>query len=59
MTELRTNRLAEETAKVEDVLLQAHACGALIKAFERSKGISFENFLGPLLKVIHLFCYCS
>lgn len=44
-------RLAEETARIEDALAQPHACEALLAAFMKSRGATFENLLGPFLKV--------
>jgi hypothetical protein len=44
-------RLQDETAKVEDALLEESSVEAIQRTFSRAKSASFENILEPLLKV--------
>lgn len=44
--------MQDETARVEDGLLEEASTDALMKAFSNAKATSFENILEPLLKVI-------
>ncbi|MCJ1232217.1 hypothetical protein MMC14_000166 [Varicellaria rhodocarpa] len=46
--------LQEETAKVEDYLLDRSFTNAIIKCFTTSKANSFENLLEPLQKLLRL-----
>lgn len=53
--QLTTNRLQEETAKVEEHLLRDdNFSQAIINCFNHSKADSFENFLEPLQKLLRL-----
>ena len=47
-------RLQEETAKVEEHLLDGSFTNAIIKCFTTSKANSFENLLEPLQKLLRL-----
>ncbi|PWY97167.1 hypothetical protein BCV70DRAFT_71012 [Testicularia cyperi] len=46
--------LQDETARVEEVLLQSSSIESLVCVFATSKANSFENLLEPLLKVCRL-----
>ncbi|KZV90279.1 hypothetical protein EXIGLDRAFT_837889 [Exidia glandulosa HHB12029] len=46
--------LQDETARVEDVLMQQPTLDTILKCFVSSKANSFENLLDPLLKIIRL-----
>ena len=48
------NRLQEETAKVEEHLLDGTFTAAIIKCFTTSKANAFENLLEPLQKLLRL-----
>lgn len=43
--------LQDETAKIEDVLVEPDSLDALLKCFVSAKANSFENLLDPLLKI--------
>lgn len=47
-------RLQDETARVEDELIQSTPIHALLQCFVTSKAISFENLLDPFLKMIRI-----
>ncbi|KIJ54808.1 hypothetical protein M422DRAFT_240892 [Sphaerobolus stellatus SS14] len=46
--------LQDETARVEDVLVQSSALQTLLKAFVSAKANSFENLLDPFLKICRI-----
>ncbi|KAI6042650.1 hypothetical protein EDC04DRAFT_2657661 [Pisolithus marmoratus] len=46
--------LQDETAKIEDVLVQPESVDALLKCFVSAKANSFENLLDPLLKICRI-----
>ncbi|GJJ15641.1 hypothetical protein Clacol_009919 [Clathrus columnatus] len=46
--------LQDETARVEDVLIQPEPSQALLKAFVTAKANSFENLLDPFLKICRI-----
>jgi len=48
------NRLQDETARVEDVLVQPEGLKSLLDAFVTAKANSFENLLDPFLKICRL-----
>ena len=48
------NRLQEETARVEEHLLEGSFTKAIIKCFTTSKANAFENLLEPLQKLLRL-----
>ncbi len=41
------HRMQDETARVEDVLLEEPASKSLVKAFVQASGASFEGVLDP------------
>lgn len=41
------SRMSDETARVEDVLLDKTASESLVKAFVQASGVSFEGILDP------------
>lgn len=47
-------RLQDETARVEDYLVQGEALDLLVKCFVVAKANSFENLLDPFLKICRL-----
>lgn len=51
---LRNSRLQEETAKVEEHLLDGTFTSGIIKCFTTSKANAFENLLEPLQKLLRL-----
>ena len=40
-------RMSDETARVEDVLLEKSAADKMIQAFVQASGVSFEGILDP------------
>ena len=42
-----TGRMADETARVEDVLLENASAERLAKSFVQATGVSFEGILDP------------
>lgn len=40
-------RMSDETARVEDVLLEKNASESLVKSFVHASGVSFEGILDP------------
>ncbi|OCF62357.1 STE/STE11/CDC15 protein kinase [Kwoniella mangroviensis CBS 10435] len=46
--------MQDETARVEDVLLEKSASDSLVKCFVQASGVSFEGILDPLIKIIRL-----
>nr|ODO01011.1 STE/STE11/CDC15 protein kinase [Cryptococcus depauperatus CBS 7855] len=46
--------MQDETARVEDGLLETSASDCLIKCFVQASGISFEGILDPFLKILRL-----
>ena len=42
-----TDRMSDETARVEDVLLEKPAAESIVKAFVQATGVSFEGILDP------------
>lgn len=53
-TEFRGQRLQDETARVEDMLIQDTSLEALLNCFANAKANSFENLLEPFLKICRL-----
>lgn len=51
---LTPSRLQEETAKVEEHLLEGAFSKAIVECFIESKGDAFENLLEPLQKLLRL-----
>ncbi len=49
-----TNRLQDETARVDDVLCEETSLDAMVKCFVAAKANSFENLLEPFLKICRL-----
>lgn len=47
-------RLQEETARVEDVLLEDSSVDQIISCFVKAKAASFENLLEPFLKILRV-----
>lgn len=43
--------MQDETARVEDALLEDSSIDAVMRTFAKAKSTSFENMLEPLLKV--------
>lgn len=50
----RCCRIQDETARVEDLLIQPISTNALINCFVTAKANSFENMLDPLLKILRI-----
>ncbi|RXK41642.1 STE/STE11/CDC15 protein kinase [Tremella mesenterica] len=48
------NWMQDETARVEDVLLEKGPSESLVKCFVESSGVSFEGILDPFLKILRL-----
>lgn len=48
------HRLQDETARVEDILVQPEPTHALLNAFVTAKANSFENLLDPFLKICRI-----
>lgn len=48
------NWMQDETARVEDILLQHHSTDSLAKCFVQSSGVSFESILDPFLKILRM-----
>jgi hypothetical protein len=48
------HRLQDETARVEDYLVQGESLDLLVKCFVVAKANSFENLLDPFLKICRL-----
>ncbi|WVQ96827.1 hypothetical protein IAU59_003934 [Kwoniella sp. CBS 9459] len=46
--------MQDETARVEDVLLDKSASDCLVKCFVHASGVSFEGILDPFLKILRL-----
>ncbi|OCF43911.1 STE/STE11/CDC15 protein kinase [Kwoniella heveanensis CBS 569] len=46
--------MQDETARVEDVLLDKLASDSLVKCFVHASGVSFEGILDPFLKILRL-----
>lgn len=46
--------MQDETARVEDVLLEKSASDSLVRCFVQASGVSFEGILDPLFKVLRL-----
>nr|WVH01951.1 cytokinesis protein [Naematelia aurantialba] len=46
--------MSDETARVEDVLLENSATDSIVQCFVQSSGVSFEGILDPLLKILRL-----
>ncbi|WWD04732.1 hypothetical protein V865_002803 [Kwoniella europaea PYCC6329] len=46
--------MQDETARVEDVLLEKSASDSLVKCFVQASGVSFEGILDPLIKILRL-----
>lgn len=46
--------MQDETARVEDVLLEKFASDSLVRCFVQASGVSFEGILDPLLKILRL-----
>ena len=46
--------MQDETARIEDELLKAHALDALLRCFVNSKANSFDGLLEPFLKICRL-----
>ncbi|OXG28291.1 STE-group protein kinase [Cryptococcus neoformans Ze90-1] len=46
--------MQDETARVEDVLLEKSASDSLVRCFVQASGVSFEGILDPLLKLLRL-----
>ncbi|OCF73077.1 STE/STE11/CDC15 protein kinase [Kwoniella mangroviensis CBS 8886] len=46
--------MLDETARVEDVLLEKSASDSLVKCFVQASGVSFEGILDPLIKILRL-----
>ncbi|KAL7423239.1 Protein kinase of the Mitotic Exit Network [Cryptotrichosporon argae] len=46
--------MQDETARVEDLLLDKDASDSLVKCFVQSSGVSFEGILDPFLKILRL-----
>ncbi|WWD18350.1 hypothetical protein CI109_102800 [Kwoniella shandongensis] len=44
----------DETARVEDVLLEQSASDSLVRCFVQASGVSFEGILDPFLKILRL-----
>ena len=42
-----TGRMQDETARVEDVLLEKQNTESLVKCFVEASGVSFEGILDP------------
>ncbi|KAL1412966.1 Protein kinase of the Mitotic Exit Network [Vanrija albida] len=48
------NWMQDETARVEDILLQHRSTDSLAKCFVQSSGVSFESILDPFLKILRM-----
>nr|KIR86181.1 STE/STE11/CDC15 protein kinase [Cryptococcus tetragattii IND107] len=46
--------MQDETARVEDDLLEKFASDSLVRCFVQASGVSFEGILDPLLKILRL-----
>ncbi|TYJ51976.1 hypothetical protein B9479_007421 [Cryptococcus floricola] len=46
--------MQDETARVEDVLLEQDSCDSLAMCFVQASGVSFEGILDPFLKILRL-----
>ncbi|WVQ72942.1 hypothetical protein IAR50_002504 [Cryptococcus sp. DSM 104548] len=46
--------MQDETARVEDVLLEQDSCDSLVMCFVQASGVSFEGILDPFLKILRL-----
>ncbi|WWC70634.1 uncharacterized protein I206_104585 [Kwoniella pini CBS 10737] len=46
--------MQDETARVEDVLLERSASDKLVQCFAKASGVSFEGILDPLIKILRL-----
>ncbi|ORX40201.1 hypothetical protein BD324DRAFT_644621 [Kockovaella imperatae] len=46
--------MSDETARVEDVILDKSASESIVQAFVQATGVSFEGILDPLLKILRL-----
>ncbi|WRT67650.1 uncharacterized protein IL334_004622 [Kwoniella shivajii] len=46
--------MQDETARVEDVLLEQSASDSLARCFVQASGVSFEGILDPFLKILRL-----
>ncbi|ORY31435.1 hypothetical protein BCR39DRAFT_571401 [Naematelia encephala] len=44
--------MSDETARVEDVLLERSSTDSLVQCFVQANGVSFEGILDPLLKIL-------
>ncbi|KAK4686255.1 hypothetical protein P7C73_g3874, partial [Tremellales sp. Uapishka_1] len=46
--------MQDETARVEDVLLEKPSADSLVRCFVQASGVSFEGILDPFLKILRL-----
>ncbi|WWC88803.1 uncharacterized protein L201_003716 [Kwoniella dendrophila CBS 6074] len=46
--------MQDETARVEDILLEKSASDSLVKCFVSASGVSFEGILDPFIKILRL-----
>ena len=49
---LRLSRMQDETARVEDVLLEQSATDSIVQVFVQASGVSFEGILDPCVIAI-------